>query len=47
LRIGVSGFAKAVAADLLERDRTPLAIRDGAVEVDLRPHGYAALRLAP
>lgn len=46
LRIGVSGFAKAVATDLLERDRTPLAIRDGAVEVDLRPHGYAAVRLA-
>jgi alpha-mannosidase len=45
LRIGVAGFSQAVAADLLERDRSPLAIRDGAVEVDLKPHGYAALRL--
>ncbi|MBM4094911.1 MAG: hypothetical protein FJ276_36700, partial [Planctomycetes bacterium] len=46
LRIGVSGFARAVVADLLERDQSPLAIRDGAVEVNLRPHGYSAVRLA-
>jgi hypothetical protein len=47
LRIGVTGFGKAVATDLLERDQTPLAIRDGAVEIALRPHGYAAIRLVP
>jgi hypothetical protein len=47
LRIGVSGLGKAVATDLLERDRAPLAIRDGAVEVELRPYGYASVRLAP
>jgi hypothetical protein len=45
LRIGVSGFTRAVAVDLLERDQSPLAIRDGAVEVNLRPHGYVAVRL--
>jgi hypothetical protein len=47
LRIGVTGFRKAVATDLLERDQTPLPILDGAVEVGLRPHGFAALRLLP
>lgn len=47
LRIGVTGFNKAVATDLLERDQTPLGIRDGAVEIALRPHGYAAIRLVP
>ncbi len=47
LRIGVSGFEQVQATDLLERDRTPLAIRDGAVEVKLGPHGYAAVRLTP
>jgi len=47
LRIRVNGFEKVLATDLLERDRTPLAIRDGAVEVKLRPHGYAAVRLTP
>jgi len=47
LRIAVRGFGKAVATDLLERDQTPLPVRDGAVEVQLRPHGYAAVRLVP
>jgi len=47
LRIGVSGFGKAAATDLLERDRAALVVRDEAVEVELVPHGYAALRLLP
>jgi hypothetical protein len=47
LRIGVTGFRKAVATDLLERDQAPLPILDGAVEVGLRPHGFAAIRLLP
>lgn len=45
LRIGVRGFAKAIATDLLERDQAALTIGNGAVEVNLKPHGYAALRL--
>jgi hypothetical protein len=47
VRIGVTGFAQAVATDLLEREQDTLAIRDGAVEVNLKQHGYAALRLVP
>lgn len=47
LPVRLRGFAKAGATDLLERDQAPLEIRDGAVEVKLRPHGYAALRLVP
>jgi hypothetical protein len=47
LRIGGTGWGKAVATDLLERDQAPLTIRDSAVEVELRPHGYAAIRLLP
>jgi hypothetical protein len=47
LRIGVSGLGKAVATDLLERDGSALAVRDGAIDVELRPHGHAALRLLP
>ena len=47
LRIPVRGFTRAVRTDLLERDLAPLAVRDGAVTVDLRPYGLAAVRLLP
>ena len=40
-------LSQAFAADLLERDQSPLSVRQGAVELNLKPHGYAALRLAP
>jgi hypothetical protein len=47
LRIGLAGFSQAVETDLLERDRRKLAISDGQTEVDLKAHGYAAVRLIP
>jgi alpha-mannosidase len=47
LRIPLRGFTRAVRTDLLERDLEPLAVTDGAVTVDLRPHGLASVRLVP
>ena len=47
LRIPIPGYRRAVRTDLLERDVGPLAVTDGAVSVDLRPHGFAAIRLIP
>jgi hypothetical protein len=47
LRIPIPGYRRAVRTDLLERDVGPLAVTDGAVSVDLRPYGFAALRLVP
>ena len=46
LRIGVAGCEKAVATDLLERDRERVEIVDGAATVDLPAYGFAALRLS-
>ena len=47
LNIGIHRLSQAFAADLLERDQSPLSVRQGVVELNLKPHGYAALRLAP
>jgi hypothetical protein len=43
--VGVGGYGKATETDLLERDREELAIEDGQVTVDLRAHGFGAVRL--
>jgi hypothetical protein len=45
--IAVSGYKRAVQTDLLERDIKELKIVDGKVTFDLKPHGFAALRLLP
>lgn len=47
LVVSTHGCRKAVATDLLERDEHTLAIQDGHVSVDLRAHGFAAVRLLP
>ena len=47
LKVGIQQLSQVFAADLLERDQNPLAIRQGVVELNLKPHGYAALRLSP
>ena len=43
--IRVSGYREAILTDLLERDLKPLPIRDGRITLDLRAHGFAAVRL--
>jgi hypothetical protein len=45
LAITVEGYSKAVQTDLLERDLKPLAITGAKVTLDLRPNGFAAVRL--
>jgi hypothetical protein len=47
MAIKVAGFTRAVRTDLLERDLEELNIKDGAVTVDLKGNGFAALRLLP
>ena len=41
------GFKRAILTDLLERDIKELKVEHGQVQVDMRPHGFAALRLLP
>jgi hypothetical protein len=45
--ISVRSFKRAILTDLLERDIKELKVEGGAVKIDLRPHGFAALRLLP
>jgi hypothetical protein len=45
--VDVRGYKRAILTDLLERDLKELPIRDGAVTVDLRRFGLAAMRLIP
>jgi alpha-mannosidase len=47
LAISVRSFKRAILTDLLERDIKELKVEGGAVKIDLRPHGFAALRLLP
>jgi hypothetical protein len=47
LAVKVSGYKRVIQTDLLERDLRELSVEDGAVNVDLRPHGLAAVRLLP
>jgi hypothetical protein len=47
IRVALGGCRKAALADLLERDLRELKIVDGAVNVDLKANGYAAIRLLP
>lgn len=45
LVVRLHGFKSAVATDLLERDLHALPVTSGQVSVDLRAHGFAAIRL--
>lgn len=47
ISIPVKGFGRAVLTDLLERDLAPTAIDQGNISLELKPHGFAALRLLP
>ena len=43
----VNGVPRAVQTDLLERDRTALFRAGSVVFAEVKPHGYAAVRLLP
>ncbi|MBI4607244.1 MAG: hypothetical protein HY721_35210, partial [Planctomycetes bacterium] len=43
--LGAAGVRRAVETDLLERDRRELELSGGAATLDLRAHGFAAVRL--
>jgi len=45
--VDVRGYRRAILTDLLERDIKELPVTDGGVEVPIRPHGFAAVRLIP
>ena len=43
----MNGLPRAVQTDLLERDRTALLRAGSIVFAEVKPHGYAAVRLLP
>jgi hypothetical protein len=45
--IGLRGYARAFRTDLLERNLEELKVVDRKVTLDLRAHGFAAVRLLP
>ena len=45
LNVGLKGYRKAIQTDLLERNLKELQIVDGKASVELKAHGYCALRL--
>ncbi|MDP2898982.1 MAG: hypothetical protein Q8Q12_20785 [bacterium] len=47
LTVEAPAFRRAVRTDLLERDLDELSVVDGKVTLDLRGHGFAAVRLLP
>jgi len=47
LTLGVRGYGRAYRTDLLERNLEELKIVDNKVTLDLRAHGFAAVRLLP
>jgi len=47
LAVKVPGYKQVIQTDLLERDLRELKVENGEVNVPLRPHGLAALRLLP
>jgi hypothetical protein len=47
LTIAVVGYKRAIQTDLLERDGKELEMGDRQITLDLRPHGFAAIRLLP
>jgi hypothetical protein len=47
LTIAATGYKRAVQTDLLERDLKELTMADGRITLDIRPHGFAAVRLVP
>jgi hypothetical protein len=47
IELAAAGYRKAIQTDLLERDIQPLPVEDGRVRLELKAHGFAALRLLP
>jgi hypothetical protein len=47
IRIGLTGYSKAVQTDLLERDQRELPITDGHIEAKVNPNGLSSIRLLP
>jgi len=47
IRMGLTGYSKAVQTDLLERDRRELPITDGHIEAPVNPNGLSSVRLLP
>ena len=45
LKVGVPGYRRAFRVDLLERDLEELPVAGNSVEIDMRAHGFAGLRL--
>jgi hypothetical protein len=45
VKVQVNGYNKVILCNLIEEDIGELEIKDHAVEVDIRPFGFAALRL--
>ncbi len=45
--VGLKGYKKAILTDLLERDKQELKIVDGQIKVNIKPNGFAGLRLLP
>jgi hypothetical protein len=45
--VGVPGFRRAVACDLLERDRGEIPVAGGTIQLPVKPYGPAAVRLLP
>jgi alpha-mannosidase len=43
--VALSGFTKATACDLLERDQADLVITEGQVSLPVRGWGFGAIRL--
>jgi hypothetical protein len=53
IRIGLTGYSRAVQTDLLERDvganndSPQLPIADGHIEAKVNPNGFSSIRLLP
>ncbi len=47
VRIGLTGYRKAIATDLLERDQKELPTVDRHIEAQVNPHGLCGIRLLP
>lgn len=47
LVIATTGYKWAIQTDLLERDGKELDITDGKFTLDIKPHGFASVRLVP
>ena len=47
ISVGLAGYKRAFRTDLLERDMEELPVADKAITLDIRPYGFAGVRLLP